>query len=265
MDGTLAETEEIHRQSFNRAFEEAGLDWYWSQELYAELLEVNRELDVDNVYAHIALGRIDDLRENLLKGTYHYEWAQCYFDPESILHDRLPDTHGHLCVAQILTVLKWLLEGRPKDALRLLNDMDTVRSPSLWPAHQGQGVFLLVTVMKALLKQDVDLDGDLELICCNHRYLNRQMLYHDAAYLLGRMDVSKFQAQPRKEKLFERWVFVRSLAHDLSGRHEDACKGYRELIDKTTEFEHDNLIRHRFSRWRLKEILATADSQSESS
>ena len=38
VDGTLAETEEIHRQSFNRAFEQAGLDWEWSPQMYSELL-----------------------------------------------------------------------------------------------------------------------------------------------------------------------------------------------------------------------------------
>lgn len=40
VDGTLAETEEIHRQSFNRAFAQAGLDWVWPKQLYAELLSV---------------------------------------------------------------------------------------------------------------------------------------------------------------------------------------------------------------------------------
>lgn len=40
VDGTLAETEEVHRQSFNQAFRQAGLDWEWSQALYAELLAV---------------------------------------------------------------------------------------------------------------------------------------------------------------------------------------------------------------------------------
>ncbi len=40
VDGTLAETEEIHRQSFNRAFSGAGLDWNWSQQMYGELLAV---------------------------------------------------------------------------------------------------------------------------------------------------------------------------------------------------------------------------------
>jgi HAD superfamily hydrolase (TIGR01509 family) len=40
VDGTLAETEEVHRQAFNAAFVEANLDWYWDQALYKELLQV---------------------------------------------------------------------------------------------------------------------------------------------------------------------------------------------------------------------------------
>ncbi|HID45838.1 MAG TPA: HAD family hydrolase, partial [Chromatiaceae bacterium] len=41
VDGTLAETEEIHRKAFNRAFAEAGLDWRWSRERYRELLAIS--------------------------------------------------------------------------------------------------------------------------------------------------------------------------------------------------------------------------------
>jgi len=40
VDGTLAETEEIHRRSFNQAFADAGLEWAWSKERYGELLAV---------------------------------------------------------------------------------------------------------------------------------------------------------------------------------------------------------------------------------
>lgn len=40
VDGTLAETEEAHRQAFNAAFAEAGLDWDWTPGLYGELLKV---------------------------------------------------------------------------------------------------------------------------------------------------------------------------------------------------------------------------------
>jgi HAD superfamily hydrolase (TIGR01509 family) len=40
VDGTLAETEELHRHAFNEAFAAAGLDWHWDQALYGELLAV---------------------------------------------------------------------------------------------------------------------------------------------------------------------------------------------------------------------------------
>jgi len=40
VDGTLADTEEAHRQAFNGAFREHGLGWEWSQDVYAGLLWV---------------------------------------------------------------------------------------------------------------------------------------------------------------------------------------------------------------------------------
>lgn len=41
VDGTLADTErDGHRVAFNQAFEQAGLDWHWSEETYGELLAV---------------------------------------------------------------------------------------------------------------------------------------------------------------------------------------------------------------------------------
>jgi HAD superfamily hydrolase (TIGR01509 family) len=40
VDGTLAETEELHREAFNEAFAAAGLQWHWDQDLYGELLKV---------------------------------------------------------------------------------------------------------------------------------------------------------------------------------------------------------------------------------
>jgi HAD superfamily hydrolase (TIGR01509 family) len=40
VDGTLADTEDFHRQAFNAAFADAGLDWRWDQALYKALLAV---------------------------------------------------------------------------------------------------------------------------------------------------------------------------------------------------------------------------------
>jgi HAD superfamily hydrolase (TIGR01509 family) len=41
LDGTLADTEETHRQAFNAAFIELGLWWDWGPPLYARLLEIS--------------------------------------------------------------------------------------------------------------------------------------------------------------------------------------------------------------------------------
>jgi HAD superfamily hydrolase (TIGR01509 family) len=40
VDGTLSETEDIHRRAFNQAFMESGLSWYWNCPDYRLLLRV---------------------------------------------------------------------------------------------------------------------------------------------------------------------------------------------------------------------------------
>jgi HAD superfamily hydrolase (TIGR01509 family) len=40
VDGTLAETEELHRQAFNAAFAHCGLAWHWNRAVYKDLLRV---------------------------------------------------------------------------------------------------------------------------------------------------------------------------------------------------------------------------------
>ena len=41
VDGTLADTESVHRAAFNQAFAEFGLDWHWDEALYTSLLNVS--------------------------------------------------------------------------------------------------------------------------------------------------------------------------------------------------------------------------------
>lgn len=41
VDGTLADTESAHLAAFNHAFAEFGLDWFWDEALYTELLNIS--------------------------------------------------------------------------------------------------------------------------------------------------------------------------------------------------------------------------------
>ncbi len=40
VDGTIAETEDLHRKSFNESFKEFNLDWFWDEAIYKELINV---------------------------------------------------------------------------------------------------------------------------------------------------------------------------------------------------------------------------------
>ena len=41
VDGTLADTEDVHRLAFNYVFAEYGLDWQWTPDLYQDLLSIS--------------------------------------------------------------------------------------------------------------------------------------------------------------------------------------------------------------------------------
>jgi len=55
VDGTLAETEELHRRAFNHAFARHGLDWQWDRVVYKDLLRVTGGKERMRAY-HAGLG-----------------------------------------------------------------------------------------------------------------------------------------------------------------------------------------------------------------
>ena len=59
VDGTLAETEELHRQSFNQTFAEHGLNWVWDHSLYTELLGTTGGRERIVSYAQIVGQNVD--------------------------------------------------------------------------------------------------------------------------------------------------------------------------------------------------------------
>jgi beta-phosphoglucomutase-like phosphatase (HAD superfamily) len=65
VDGTLADTEEAHRRSFNQAFERHGLGWHWSAEDYARLLKTTG--GKERIGAYVDSLTIDDAERRELK------------------------------------------------------------------------------------------------------------------------------------------------------------------------------------------------------
>lgn len=64
VDGTLSETEEIHRKAFNVAFEKIGLPWKWDGAAYRELLKTTG--GKERILSFIEENEPDRLQENCL-------------------------------------------------------------------------------------------------------------------------------------------------------------------------------------------------------
>ncbi|MCF6304529.1 MAG: HAD hydrolase-like protein [Rhodobacteraceae bacterium] len=64
VDGTLAETAEIHRAAFNQAFEEFNTGWCWNRATYSYLMHMPK--DADMLEAYNAISTSKNLQHTLL-------------------------------------------------------------------------------------------------------------------------------------------------------------------------------------------------------
>jgi HAD superfamily hydrolase (TIGR01509 family) len=73
VDGTLAETEEVHRRAFNETFAYFGLDWNWSVEVYGELLLVTGGKERMRHFAALQGKRPPELSDRRLAELHRYK------------------------------------------------------------------------------------------------------------------------------------------------------------------------------------------------
>lgn len=79
VDGTLADTEEAHRRSFNAAFGTCGLDWQWSPAEYRALLRVTG--GKERIAAHVDTLDLPASHQRILRERIpeiHAEKTRCY-------------------------------------------------------------------------------------------------------------------------------------------------------------------------------------------
>ncbi len=68
--GTLVETSDVQRQSFNHAFKEMGLDWYWDKINYKKLLKKSGGRNRVEYFANINHNTVDSKKIRELKTQY---------------------------------------------------------------------------------------------------------------------------------------------------------------------------------------------------
>ena len=78
--GTLVETSEIQRKSFNEAFKKKGLDWYWTKEEYIKLLNKSGGSDRIKEYAKKKNTKVNPKKLRDLKTDNNLLLFKCEMD-----------------------------------------------------------------------------------------------------------------------------------------------------------------------------------------
>lgn len=94
VDGTLAETEEAHREAFNATFKANGMDWTWDIPMYGELLKTTGG------------------KERIMAYQAHYrtEDRQMEFDEIAFLHQQKTLAYGELISGGAVELRKGIVE-----------------------------------------------------------------------------------------------------------------------------------------------------------
>ncbi len=140
VDGTLADTEEVHRTAFNDAFAEMGLDWNWSRPTYAHLLKTTGGKERLTAFIDsLSLG--DEESRSLLNrvAAIHARKTELY--TQSVLEGRAPMRDG---------VLRLLDEAAAADVLLAIATTTTYANvEALLSTHLGSGAMRRFAVVGA--------------------------------------------------------------------------------------------------------------------
>jgi tetratricopeptide (TPR) repeat protein len=227
---------------------------------YEELLErfppISRNAD-SRTAALLALGRtreVDDLLTDPA-GGWSFSPLLLHLHPDAMLEIRHPDAHRYASEARVLIVINALLAGNTPAAEETLEQIQGIRSADFWWYDHNGTELLVAAILRNMPGFPAGLHDDLEEIVANHKYKDKQALWHDAAYLSGKITATAYRAQPQQRRIEERVSFIRATANDLKGHHRAARKGYEDVLDAPRRsFESQAFMRQRFATWRLQEL-----------
>lgn len=77
VDGTLPETDDLHRKAFNQTFQKWYLGWHWDFKIYKQLSEVSGGKEKLNYYTTLSQTKGIILTQQQI-GERHYDKTQLY-------------------------------------------------------------------------------------------------------------------------------------------------------------------------------------------
>ena len=124
VDGTIAETEELHRMSFNESFKEFNLNWFWDKPIYKRLINIGGGKERIEHYIRRAWPEMLEYKNlNKYINSIHKVKSEIYEDyiNESKVEFRPGVFRLMEELKKIIRVLGKKLEGCPHDRIIVLD------------------------------------------------------------------------------------------------------------------------------------------------
>ena len=100
VDGTMAETEEVHREAFNHTFKEHGFEWEWSRSKYQDLLRVTG--GVERITHFVRTERPGELPEDTMAVLTCSEGTDVFIHNETEVETALAETDVVYYLSELL-------------------------------------------------------------------------------------------------------------------------------------------------------------------
>jgi len=232
---------------------------YLAMGRYEELLErfpTHDRRDLSRTYALVALKRSKEIDNLLDDPDLEWQWfpAQLYLRPEALLTSQHPEARNYLNRARLLIAMQMLLDGKRDQAEARLAELERVSTPDFWWGDHTSYEILIAILIRHRLGETTAFTEDIHEILANYKEKDKQVLWHDAAYLTGKVSLPEYSRQPRKVFLAERTTFIRAVKLDLEGHAAKAMKSYNQVAN-TIRYDNDpTLLRQRFAQWCLQQV-----------
>jgi AraC-like DNA-binding protein len=166
-----------------------------------------------------------------------------------VLDDKSVETVGLRQTALAIRGMQMLLEDRRDEGLALIESLSWIGSKDFFWDHFDPLLHFLAPLLRSIDGEKDVLESRCREIVDRFRYCFSQRLWHDAAFVVGKIDSEDYLKQPQQPGVEVRLAFACGMRADCQGRRKEALESYRRFFELQQCVWEDPLHMH-FFRWR---------------
>jgi hypothetical protein len=199
-----------------------------------------------------ALGRLDEVMDELAPGSNIWSMVQLHRDPKALLKN--PRTRSYYHADLFLQSIRELSVGNKERAREALRAIPLAEPGRFWHRDHPAQTLLLVPIMRTWLGEAGIIEQQFEYLRTGLRCAGQQVLWHDISFATGAISEREYGTQPLQTFIETRLRFVQAVRLDLLDQKSEALERYRAYLDIVWPLVDMSHLFRSFARWRVEEL-----------